>query len=76
MTTTATNYETQEQPSTPPGLEPNHKHDYWENVDGKWKRHHVIPRTRLYRPGAEQRPNEKRSTTNVSKWTKNHNVIL
>ena len=33
-------------------------HDYWENVDGKWKRHHVKPRTRLYRPGAEQRPNE------------------
>ena len=58
MTSTATNHETSAQPSTPPGLEPNHKHDYWENVDGKWKRHHVIPRTRLYRPGAEQRPNE------------------
>ena len=40
------------------GLEPKQYHDYWENVDGKWKRHHVKPRTRLYRPGAEQRPNE------------------
>ena len=58
MTTTATNHEISAQPSTPLGLEPNHKHDYWENVDGKWKRHHVIPRTRLYRPGAEQRPKE------------------
>ena len=58
MTTTATNHETREQPSTPPGLEPNHEYDYWENVDGKWKQHHVKPRTRLYRPGAEQRPNE------------------
>ena len=76
MTTTATNHETREQPSTPPGLEPNHKHDYWENVDGKWKRHHVKPRTRLYRPGAEQRPNEQGPTRDVSKRTKNHNEIL
>ena len=56
MSTASANHETREQPSTPPGLKP--KHDYWENIDGKWKRHHVKPRTRLYRPGAEQRPNE------------------
>ena len=51
MSTTSTNHETREQPSTPPISK--HEHDYWENVDGKWKRH-----PHLYRPGAEQRPSE------------------
>ena len=32
--------------------------DYWENVHGKWKRHHVRPRSRFYGPGAEQQPSE------------------
>ena len=58
MSMTSANHETREQPSTPPISNPKHEHDYWENVDGKWKRHHVKPRTRLYRSGAEQRPNE------------------
>ena len=35
MTTTATNHETREQPSTPPGLKLNHEYDYWENV--RWQ---------------------------------------
>ena len=56
MTTTSANHETREQSSTP--LISEHERDYWENVDGKWKRHHVRPRSRLYRPGAEQRPSE------------------
>ena len=56
MSATSANHETQEQSSTP--LISEHERDYLENVDGKWKRHHVRPRSRLYRPGAEQRPNE------------------
>ena len=56
MSTTSANHETQDQPSTP--LISEHARDYWENVDGKWKRHHVRPRSRLYRPGAEQQPSE------------------
>ena len=76
MSTASANHETREQPSTPPGLEPKHEHDYWENVDGKWKRHHVKPRTRLYRPGAEQRPNEQSPTRNACTRTKNHTAIL
>ena len=42
----------------PTSQKPKHEQDYWENVVGKLKRHHVRPRSRLYRPGAEQRPNE------------------
>ena len=58
MSTTSTNHETREQPSTSPISKPKHEHDYWENVDGKWKRHRIRPRSHLYRPGAEQRPSE------------------